>query len=218
MSPYSLARAGDAEALSSLVREHMPMVYHLCKRFPDREDAFQLGCMGLVKAIRKYDEASGFRFSTYAYPLILGEMRRSNAARLGWRARASLRKARAFENERIRQTGKAPTIREMAASAGVSPEEMALLLETAKGPAYDETGTLFSSLKDPSGESWLLRLCVQDALDRMDSLDKSILIKRYYLGYTQAQLAKALGVHQSQISRREKLARQRFYRAWTDGQ
>jgi len=216
MSLFTIAQAGDPEALSALVRRHIPLVQALCRRFSGSEDAFQQGCIGLVKAIRKYREDSGCQFSTYAVPVILGEMRRAYSHSLGWRSRAVLNKARTYQERQIRLTGQAPAIGEIAAHAGIPPEELALLIEQDKGPLYDETGAFFSSLPDPMGENWLLRFCILDVLSRLPSEESWLIRQRFVAGRSQTELAEALSVSQSRISRREKAAREHFAQAWND--
>lgn len=216
MSLYALAQAGDPEALSALVRQHIPLVQSLCRRFPDPEDAFQQGCLGLVKAIRNYREDAGFQFSTYAVPVVLGEMRRTFCHQLGWRRRAALRQARLYQERQIRLTGQMPPIQDIAAHIGVSAEELALLVEQNKGPVYDETGSLFSSLPDPAGENWLLRFCILDALSRLPKEEGWLIRERFMAGRTQSELAKTLSIPQYRLSRREKQAREHFVRAWTE--
>ncbi len=214
MSLYSLAQAGDPDALSALVRQHIPLVQALCKRFSWNEDAFQQGCLGLVKAIRGYREDSGNRFSTYAVPVILGEMRRAFAHTLSWRSRAALNRAKAYQEQQLRLTGENPPVQEIAAQAGIPPEELALLLEQEKGPVYDETGAFFSSLPDPMGENWLLRFCILDALSRLPKEESWLIRQRYVAGRSQTDLARALSTSQSAISRQEKQARLHFAREW----
>ena len=214
MSLYALAQQGDPEALSALVRQHIPLVQALCRRFSGSEDAFQQGCMGLVKAIRKYREDSGCQFSTYAVPVLLGEMRRAYSHTLGWRSRAALNRAKAYQERTLRLTGQDPPIMEIAANAGVSPEELALLIERDKGPVYDEQGTLFPSLPDPMGENWLLRFCILDVLSRMPKDESWLIRQRYVAGKSQTELARALSVSQTSISRQERNAREHFAQAW----
>ncbi len=216
MSLYALAQQGDPEALSALVRQHIPLVQALCRRFSGSEDAFQQGCMGLVKAIRKYREDSGCQFSTYAVPVILGEMRRAYSHTLGWRRRAALNRAKAYQERTLRLTGQDPPIMEIAANAGVSPEELALLIERDKGPVYDEQGTLFPSLPDPMGENWLLRFCILDVLSRMPKDESWLIRQRYVAGKSQTELARALSVSQTSISRQERHAREHFAQAWNE--
>ena len=216
MSLYALAQQGDPEALSALVRQHIPLVQALCRRFSGSEDAFQQGCMGLVKAIRKYREDSGCQFSTYAVPVILGEMRRAYSHTLGWRRRAALNRAKAYQERTLRLTGQDPPIKEIAANAGVSPEELALLIERDKGPVYDEQGTLFPSLPDPMGENWLLRFCILDVLSRMPKDESWLIRQRYVAGKSQTELARALSVSQTSISRQERHVREHFAQAWNE--
>ena len=214
MSLYSLAQAGDPDALAALVRQHIPLVQALCRRFSWNEDAFQQGCLGLVKAIRGYREDSGNQFSTYAVPVILGEMRRAYCHTLGWRSRAALNRAKAYQEQRLRLTGENPPIQEIAAQAGIGPEELALLIEQEKGPVYDETGAFFSSLPDPMGENWLLRFCILDALSRLPKEESWLIRQRYVADRSQKELAKTLDTTQSTVSRWEKTARKHFIQAW----
>lgn len=216
MSLYSLAQSGDPDALAALVRQHIPLVQALCGRFSYCEDAFQAGCMGLVKAIRKYQEDSGCQFSTYAVPVILGEMRRAYTHTLGWRSRAALNRAKAYQEQQLRLTGNLPPVQEIAAQAGVSPEELSFLIEQDKGPVYDETGTLFCSLPDPMGENWLLRFCILDVLSRLPAEESWLIRQRFVAGKSQTEIAKTLSVSQSRISRQEKNAREHFAQAWKE--
>ncbi len=216
MSLYALAQAGDPDALSALVRRHMPLVQALSRRFPFSEDAFQQGCVGLVAAIRRYQEDQGFAFSTYAVPVILGEMRRSQCHGMGWRTRAALKRARDYQEEQLRQAGRLPSVKETAARAGLPPEELAMLLEMEKGPVYDETGQLFASLPDPGGDAWLLRFCIRDILSRLPGEESWLIRQRFLLGRTQTELAQSLQISQSRLSRREKRARDHFRQAWQE--
>ncbi len=216
MGVYALAQAGDSQALAALVRHHIPLVQALCRRFSYCEDAFQQGCMGLVQAIRRFREDSGCCFSTYAVPVILGEMRRAFSHQLGWRARAALKKARACREERLRLMGREPTIQEMAVAAGVDAAEMMLLLERDQPAVYDMTGTLLSSLPDPRSEGWLTRLFIRDILARMPMREAWIIRQRFFLGHSQGEIALALGANQSTVSRLEKKAREAFRAAWRE--
>lgn len=214
MDDYSRARAGDADALSALVRRHSPLVQSLCRRFPDAPDAFQAGCVGLVKAIRGFRPERGFAFSTYAVPVILGEMRAARSLVLGWRARAALKRARDYEEEVLRATGSRPSIADIAAHVGIPAEELMLLEERSLPPVYDETGALLASLPDPRGEDFLLRLCILDILNRLPRLEGWLLRERFLRFRTQVEIARRLHTRQYRISRLEKRARERFIREW----
>ena len=216
MSLYALAQAGDPDALAALVRQHLPLVRALSRRSQSPEDAFQQGCVGLVSAIRRFREDQGFAFSTYAVPVILGEMRRSACRDIGWRTRAALKRARDYQEQQLRQFGRMPPIRETAEKAGLASEELAMLLEMEKGPVYDETGLLFASLPDPGSETWLLRFCIRDILSRLPGEESWLIRQRFLLGRSQTELAQTLQITQSSFSRREKRARAHFQQAWQE--
>ncbi|MDO5327333.1 MAG: sigma-70 family RNA polymerase sigma factor [Clostridia bacterium] len=218
MSLYALAKAGDSEALAELVRHHIPLVQALSRRFSYCEDAFQQGCMGLVKAIRKYQEESGCQFSTYAVPIILGEMRRAYSNTLGWRSRAKIKKALNYQEQMLRQSGTAPSVREIAKRIGMEPAELVWLLEQNLGPVYDETGLLFAAISDPQSEAWLIRFCIRDVLERLPEDESYLIRQRFIQGKSQAELAQELLTTQSSISRQEKQARKHFRQAWKEGE
>lgn len=216
MGAYALAQAGDSQALSALVRQHIPLVQALCRRFSYCEDAFQQGCMGLVQAIRRFQEDSGHQFSTYAVPLILGEMRRAFSHTLGWRSRAALKRAKEYRENQQKTFGRDPSVQEIAAAAGVDAAEIMLLMERDQPAVYDITGTLLASLPDPASESWLTRLFIRDILNRMPQMDAWLIRQRFFLGHSQSEIALALGANQSTVSRLEKRARHAFQAAWQD--
>ena len=218
MGLYALAQAGDPKALGDLVRQHLPLVQALSRRFPLCEDAFQQGCLGLVKAIRRFQEDAGYQFSTYAVPVILGEMRRAQNQRLGWRSRAALNRARAYQEKQMRQKGQMPGVQEIAAHAGLTPEELTWLMEWNKGPIHDETGTMLTSFPDPLGEQWLLRFCILDVLSRLPQEESWLIRQRFVLGKSQTELAQALHTSQSRVSRQEKQARLHFQSAWNEAE
>ena len=216
MDLFSLAQSGSPDALSVLVRQHIPLVQALCRRFPWNEDAFQQGCMGLVRAIRNFRPDLGCQFSTYAVPVILGEIRRAGSRALGWRSRAALKKAKEYQNEMMLRTGEAPTVQQLAAHIRMDAAELAFLLEQEQGPVYDETGFLLNTFADPQSEEWLLRFCIQDVLSRMPPEESWLIRQRFIWGRSQTELARALGTTQSRLSRREKRAKEHFQAAWRE--
>lgn len=213
---YRKAQAGDALALGLLVRRHIPLVQALCRRFSQREDVFQQGCVGLVKAIRAFQPETGNAFSTYAVPVILGEMKKTFARDVGWRSRAAVKKAKDYQARFFQQHGHMPGISETAKAAGLPAVDLCLLLEMEQGPQYDETGDLLTSIPDPNGDKWLTRFCVRDVLSRMPREESRLLTQRYFRGRTQTELACAWSVTQYALSRAEKKARARFRAAWTE--
>ncbi len=214
MDDIEKAKAGNEKALSRLMRRHAPLVQMLAKRFADVQDAFQAGCIGLIKAIRGFDAEKGYAFSTYAVPVILGEMRKTRDRRFGWRTEKQLRRAMCFRDEMMKQYGREPTIVEMAEKAGVNPAEMALLMEGSGPVCYDTDGSLFSTIPDPASETYQLRFFIRDILDRMPGEYSYILRHRYVLQESQKQLAQRMQVNQSSISRTERKARLMFISAW----
>ena len=214
MTMYELARRGDPDALADLVRRHIHLVQALSRRFPGGEDAFQQGCLGLVKAIRGFREERGCAFSTYAVPVILGDMRRSREKRFGWRTQAALNRVRAYQAECLRRTGQTPSVSDAARNAGMDAAELMLLMERDQPVQYDETGALLASLPDPDGEGWLIRLFIRDILDRLPQDETWLLRQRFILGRSQTGLARRLGVAQCRLSRREKRARLHFRQEW----
>lgn len=216
MGAYALAQRGDSQALSALVRRHIPLVQSLCRHFSYCEDAFQQGCLGLVTAIRRFREDSGCQFSTYAVPVILGEMRRAFSHTLGWRSRAALRRAGEYRERQQKIYGRDPSVGEIARETGMAAAELALLLERNQPAVYDITGTLLQSLPDPQSESWLTRLFIRDILRRMPEKEAWLIHQRFFLGRSQQEVALFLGANQSTVSRLEKRARLAFQAAWQD--
>jgi len=212
---YARAQNGDPDALAALVRQHIPLVQALSRRFSYSEDAFQMGCMGLVSAIRRFRFDGRWQFSTYAVPLILGEMRRAFARGLGWRAHAALNKAKRYRDNALQFSGREPQSAEVAKAAGITPAELTLLMEWDQPSAPLDTEAL-SFLPDPYSEAWLTRLFIRDIISRMAPWDRYVLRQRFILGQSQTAVAKRLGLSQSAESRREKAARMRFRAAWME--
>lgn len=214
MDEYLLAQAGDAGALSVLIRRHSPLVKALCGRFRDcREDAFQWGCIGLVRAIRGFDPRKGFRFSTYAVPVILGEMQRARDQSVSWREAKKLRALRAYLSAQGENT---PDAEAVSRALGMDKAEVVLLLERLQPPVEDTDGSLWSRVPDPQGERWMTRLLIRDILERMEQSETWLLCQRFIRCMSQKDVSRLLGVDASRVSRREKSARRHFIQAWTD--
>lgn len=213
MERYVKAQRGDAKALTDLFRFHAPLVQSLAKRFEDVQDAFQAGCIGLVKAIRNYDIERGCAFSTYAVPLILGEMRHGREKRFSWRQQKKLNEAQRLRDDMMKREGREPTIREMADKAGIQPADMALLLEGNKKMLYTDATEVFS-LPDPWAERWMECFFIRDILERMPQTESYILTRRFMYSESQVSLSFRMHTTQSTLSRREKKARLMFISAW----
>lgn len=201
----------------AVIQQNMGLVHACAHRLKGRgieyEDLFQAGCMGLVKATDAFDYDRGVRFSTYAVPVILGEMRR--LFRDGGTVKVSrtlkelsLKCTRTKERLSV-QLGREPTVGELAAEMGIAPDEVAEALSAA-APALSltaagEDGTAQIDLPIPSPEEQLSEsISLRQVLDLLDEKDQTLIRMRYFGGKTQTVTAKALGMTQVQVSRREK--------------
>lgn len=216
----SAAREGDREASAQLLAENERLVWAVVRRYLGRgvemEDLFQLGCIGFLKALQGYDPAYGTQFSTYAVPKIAGEIRRflrdDGAVKVSRTIKE--RSARIYqEGERLReQLGREPTVSELAQAAGLTPEEVAAAesatASVASLQAENEEGlTLETTLGDDGMEEGLVeRLALREAIARLPERERTVILLRYYRGYTQERTARAVGVSQVQVSRIERKA------------
>lgn len=212
--------AGDERATEQLLINNTPLVRSIATRFfgrgTDLEDLMQIGCLGLVKAIRTFDPARGCAFSTYAVPLIFGEIRRHlrddgflKVSRTQKRLAARL----CAEKEAMTKEGLEPRVEELAARCGVSREEAVFALD-AVAPVRslsdtlwgDEDGpTLDDALSDPDEEERTFdRLALSMSIDKLPPLRRKIILLRYYRDLSQQQTADLLGLTQVKVSREEK--------------
>lgn len=189
---------------------------HLCaRRFLGRgmeyDDLFQAGCVGLIKAVENFDTSRGVKFSTYAVPVILGEVRRlfrdGGALRVS-RGLRDLGRRAAEEAGRLRQeTGKSPSVVQIAQRLGVSPEKAALALGVSQAPMsltdQEEGGELDIPVEAPE-ERMTERLTLYQILRTLEERDRKLIQYRYFQGKTQTETAALLGMTQVQVSRREK--------------
>lgn len=214
-----LARAasGDAAAQSQVVEQNLGLVHASARRFMGRgieyDDLYQAGCMGLVKAVAGFDVHRGVQFSTYAVPVIMGEMRRlfrdDGPVKVSRTLRElSLKVSRA--RERLCGTlGREPTITELSHALGLDPAETAEALDAAQTPlslTVDDDGDDVQADIPVEGteDSLVDRLALKDALVSLVPRDRTLILLRYFKGKTQGEVAKVLGMTQVQVSRREK--------------
>ncbi len=217
------ARTAGLEAMQALAEKHLPLVGMMVARCPagqaSKEELYQQGAIGLMKALARYDPARGTAFSTYAAAMILGEMRMLNrqATLLHLpRGEAELRRQiRQAEENLTRTLHRPPSVTELAAALHMEPAEMALHLEditVASTDAQSPGGTPLSELL-PDPEDWQRRIELRDILARLPELDKQLVLLRHRVGLTQAQAGQRLGMTQMQVSRREKIIRTLLKRA-----
>lgn len=214
------ARQGDRAAFEQAMEENTGLVWAIVKRYygcgVDSEDLYQLGCIGLIKAIRGFDAQFGTRFSTYAVPKIAGEIRRflrdDGAIKVGRTTRErgqSLWTAR----EKLRHSlGREPKLSELSEATHISPEEIAEieLANIAPESLQEENaeGLTLESTLAAEGQEWglLEKLSLRSAIERLPDREKETIFLRYYRNMTQQQAAKVLGVSQVQVSRLERKA------------
>ncbi len=234
------ALAGDVAARQKIIQSHLRLVWDIVRRFrgrgEDPEDLFQLGCEGLVKALERFDPSFGTRFSTYAVPLIIGEIKRhlrdDGPVHIPRRAKETAKKAWRVQEELLKATGRTPTAAEVAEVLGLDPAEVAESLEAAKLPLslFRETGgeggddalylvdqlaargdVAATSAGRPS-RGWfedggvLDAVALREALGRLDERARDLLVLRFFQDRTQAEVGQAMGVSQVQVSRLEKQA------------
>ncbi len=216
---------GDKLARETFIKGNLRLVLSITKRFAgnneNADDLFQIGCIGLMKAIDNFDRSVGVKFSTYAVPMIMGEIRRylrdNNTIRVSRSLRDIAYKAIYTKEAMAKRDEKEPTIEELAKEIGVSKEEIAYALDAIMSPVslfepvYQEgTDTLYvmDQIKDKSNseEHWVENLALKDAINRLGQREKEIIELRFFKGSTQNEVAKEVGISQAQVSRLEKNA------------
>lgn len=217
--------AGDKNAREQYIKGNLRLVLSVLRRFSgtdeNLDDLFQIGCIGLIKAIDNFDISLNVRFSTYAVPMIIGEIRRylrdNNSIRVSRSLKDIAYKAIYYKEEVLKKTEKEPTICEIASALGIEKEELCLALDSIQSPislyepVYSEGGdTLYVmdqiSDKSCSEECWVENMALNDAIDKLDEREKNIIDYRFFQGKTQMEVAKEVGISQAQVSRLEKNA------------
>ena len=199
-----------------IIEQNMGLVHACAHRFKGRgieyEDLFQVGCIGLIKAADAFDENRGVRFSTYAVPVILGEMRRlfrdGGAIKVG-RAIKELSLRINRERERLAAKGQEPTISELAQSLGVSEEDIVEAAGVCAPPvslteSEEQGGGQLDLPVDSPEELTSDLIALRQTLEQLDERDRTLILLRYFGEKTQTQTAERLGMTQVQVSRREK--------------
>ncbi len=216
---------GDKSAREQFIRGNLRLVLSITKRFSgnneNADDLFQIGCIGLMKAIDNFDRSVGVKFSTYAVPMIMGEIRRylrdNNTIRVSRSLRDIAYKAIYTKEAMAKRDKKEPTIEELAAEIGTSKEDIAYALDAIMSPVslfepvYQEgTDTLYvmDQIRDKSSseEHWVENLALKDAIRRLGEREREIIELRFFRGSTQNEVAKEVGISQAQVSRLEKNA------------
>ena len=213
----------EARVKETRIQENMALVYGMARRLSipegEWEDVIQAGFVGLTQAVNRFDPGRGVQFSTYAVPLILGEMReqlrRSHTIRVGRRAAGRSARVLRIHEELTGRLGRQPTLRELAEAAEITPEEAALsraaMLPVASMDAADEEGGRGQIRDDDDMEERAVAaLAARAALDRLDERQRRLVLLRFYQDQTQSEVSRQMGISQVQVSRLEKRALQRL--------
>lgn len=219
------AQAGDGDARERLVNCNLKLVFNLVQRFNNRgyelEDLFQIGCIGLMKAIDKFDLNYDVKFSTYAVPMIVGEIRRflrdDSPVKVSRSLKETAYKIQQTRDRLTARLGRDPSINEIAEELGFGREEVVNALEAAQAPTsiyetlHQDDGDPIYILDQLSGEEdgdapWLEKLAIKQLLIELPERDRQILLWRFFEDKTQSEVALRLGLSQVQVSRLERQA------------
>ena len=218
-------KEGDEEARELYIKGNLRLVLSVIKRFQSSnenvDDLFQIGCIGLIKAIDNFDTTLNVKFSTYAVPMIIGEIRRylrdNNSIRVSRSLRDIAYKAIYAKENYLQQHLKEPTIAEIAEEIGIEKEMIVYAMDAIQNPVslfepvYTEGGdTLYVmdqiSDKKNREDQWIENLSLREAMQRLNDRERHIIELRFYEGKTQMEVAKEIGISQAQVSRLEKNA------------
>ncbi len=220
---FERLKNNDEEAKEELINGNLKLILSILKgytnRYENMDDLFQVGCIGLIKAIDNFDLSHDVKFSTYAVPMILGEIRRflrdSSSIRISRSIKDTAYKALKAKEELIKTLGKEPTIDEIATYLNIDPLDVGIALDSTKEtismqePIYNDGGDtiyLEDQLDDKKNTSSKIdnHILLKDAINNLKEKEKYIILSRYFNGKTQLELADEIGISQAQISRLEK--------------
>ncbi|MBM7569768.1 RNA polymerase sporulation sigma factor SigF [Aquibacillus albus] len=216
----SLSQEGDSSARDLLVEKNVRLVWSVVQRFINRgydaDDLFQIGCIGLLKSIDKFDLSYDVRFSTYAVPMIIGEIQRfirdDGSVKVSRSLKEVGNKIRKKKDELTKDFGRAPTVNELAGALELTPEEVVHAQEASKAPhsihetVYENDGdpiTLLDQIADQDTK-WFDKIALEEAIRELDERERLIVYLRYYKDKTQSEVAERLEISQVQVSRLEK--------------
>ena len=216
------AHNGDRFARDEMIQGNLKLVLSVIQRFSNRgeplDDLFQVGCMGLIKAIDNFNTDLQVRFSTYAVPMIIGEVRRylrdNNAVRVSRSLRDTAYKAIQVRERLSSELNREPKVEEIAKELDMSKEDVVIALEaivepvSLYEPVYNEGGDaiyVMDQIGDSNTpDSWMDEILIRDSIKNLSQREKNILNLRFMLGKTQTEVAKEIGISQAQVSRLEK--------------
>ncbi|MGQ9531184.1 MAG: RNA polymerase sporulation sigma factor SigG [Desulfotomaculales bacterium] len=230
-SLFEAMQRGDQEARQKLIQGNLRLVLSVIQRFINRgeyvDDLFQMGCIGLIKAIDNFDLRQNVKFSTYAVPMIIGEIRRYLRDNSVLRVSRSLRdvayKALQVRDALMNRYNREPSISEVAKELNLPREEIVFALDAIQepvslfDPVYQDGGDpiyVMDQIKDEKNQdrAWLESLAIKEALEKLNERERTILKLRFFEGKTQVEVAEEIGISQAQVSRLEKAALQHMRR------
>ncbi|WP_106060320.1 RNA polymerase sporulation sigma factor SigG [Clostridium vincentii] len=216
---------GDTTARETFIKGNLRLVLSVIQRFNNRgenvDDLFQVGCIGLMKSIDNFDLGQNVRFSTYAVPMIIGEIRRylrdNNSIRVSRSLRDIAYKALVIRDRLIKENNKEPSVSQIAKELGIPREDVVFALDAIQDPVslyepiYHDGGDaiyVMDQVKDSKNtdESWVENISINEAMKRLTDREKLILNLRFFNGRTQMEVANEIGISQAQVSRLEKTA------------
>ena len=218
-------KAGDKNAREALINGNLRLVLSVIQKFMGRgenaDDLFQVGCVGLIKAIDNFDINQPVRFSTYGVPMIIGEIRRylrdNSAIRVSRSTRDTAYRIMQAREKLMNDTQQEPTVEQIALELGIPREEVVFAMDAIVDPVSlfepiysdgDDTVCVMDQVRDNKNtdDHWLELLALKDALDRLGDREQRILALRFYEGKTQMEVSNEVGISQAQVSRLEKNA------------
>ncbi len=222
---FARIEAGDMKAREEFINGNLRLVLSIISRFANRgenaDDLFQVGCIGLIKALDNFDKNQGVQFSTYAVPMIIGEVRRYlrdyNAVRVSRSLRDTAYRALKAKEEITAKQGREATIEQIAKELDKPKEEIVFALDAISEPVslyepvYHDGGDavyIMDQISDDknSDESWIEHITLKEAMNHLTDKEKQILDLRFFRGKTQTEVATEVGISQAQVSRLEKSA------------
>lgn len=222
---FALIENGDQAARQQYIEGNLRLVLSVIKRFSSSnenvDDLFQIGCIGLIKAIDNFDSSLNVKFSTYAVPMIIGEIRRflrdNNSIRVSRSLKDTAYKAIYAKENLLRKNSKEPSIEEISVEIGINKEDIVYALDAIQNPVslfepiYSDGGdTLYVmdqiSDKKNKEETWVEHLSLNDAMKKLSKREHEIITLRFFEGKTQMEVSELIGISQAQVSRLEKNA------------
>ncbi|HWO98629.1 MAG TPA: RNA polymerase sporulation sigma factor SigF [Bacillus sp. (in: firmicutes)] len=215
------SQQGDQESRDLIAQKNMRLVWSVVQRFLNRgyepDDLFQIGCIGLLKSVDKFDLSYDVKFSTYAVPMIIGEIQRfirdDGTVKVSRSLKELSNKIRKAKDELSKTLNRVPTVLEVAEYLDITPEDVVLAQEANRAPTsihetvYENDGdpiTLLDQIADHNEGKWFDKMALREAIEELDEREKLIVYLRYYKDQTQSEVASRLGISQVQVSRLEK--------------